>query len=164
MLLDFLLENIKKFLKHLLIVFSYKSKISEVTKIAEMNDILKDNLYVSQNLPGIFLDVNALHSSEEEEHNLFKIEIAKLWNLFSVKPSFEFKLMEDIVDQLCQCHSESISDTVMPVVIEFKQRTKELVGKKDLSCKYMIIYVFPSFYRPGQARVDFLSAPSAKSS
>ena len=95
----------------------------------EINDILKDNLFISQNIPGVFLDPNALQSGEEEEHDIFTREIAKLWNLISNEKIFEFKLMEDILDHLCTCQSKSISESILPEVLELKERTKQLIGK-----------------------------------
>ena len=93
---------------------------NEAWKLAETNRIIKDKLHVTQNLTGIFLDPFAEGAMEQEK---FHSEIAKLWNFISNNQPFEFKTIQDILDDLYQCQTKTADD-----VVELKERTNDLMG------------------------------------
>ena len=107
--------------KQLSLILYFSSHKNETWKLAETNRVIQEKLHITQNLTGIFLDPKAWKYNQEEK---YQSEIAKLWNFISNNEPFEFKTIQDILDDLYQCQTKTAND-----VVELKERTNDLMGK-----------------------------------
>ena len=97
---------------------------NEEWKLRETNRVLQEKHGITQTLRGVYLDPFADTSTDTNVQRAFNRQISKLWSFISQKDAFEFKSMQDILDDLHQCQYK-ISDDIK----ELKERTKQLVGK-----------------------------------
>ena len=97
---------------------------NEEWKLRETNRVLQEKHGITQTLDGVFLDPFAVTSPDHNVQGAFYKQISKLWSFISQKDAFEFKSMQDILDDLHQCQYKTSDD-----IKELKERTKQLVGK-----------------------------------
>ena len=76
----------------------------------EMNTQLKDKFNVDKELEAVFIDSWAKQEwnlDDNLQQEAFSREASKLWNIFSNNSKFEFKTIEDIIEELNECKLEN---------------------------------------------------------
>ena len=76
----------------------------------EMNAQLKEKFHLEINLQAVFIDSWAKQEwniADALQQEAFERESAKLWEIFSSNSKFEFKTIEDVIDDLNQCQQEN---------------------------------------------------------
>ena len=103
-----------EFPKERIIFFNFKGthsrNVSEITKLDEINQKLKDNFQVNENLTAVFFDPFA-NMTNDQERKAVEGHISTLWNFASTKSDFALKSIEDVANDLYQCenHTEILS-------------------------------------------------------
>ena len=76
-----------------------------------MNEALKEKNHIPHNLEGVFIDSWATFEPDDPyQQEAYTRETAKLWDFFSTKERFEFKSMQDILDELYECKEDTKKD------------------------------------------------------
>ena len=88
-----------------------------------MRTILKERLRVKHDLPGVFFDAEA-RMDEVNERTAVEKHTNALWNFMLSKDDFEFKSIQDILNDLVTCQTKNAGD-----IEELKERTKVLIGE-----------------------------------
>jgi hypothetical protein len=76
----------------------------------EMNRQLKEKFHVEKDLEAVFIDSWAKQDwnlGDTTQQVAFNRETTKLWNIFSENTKFEFKTIQDIIDELNDCRLEN---------------------------------------------------------
>ena len=81
---------------------------------------LNEKLRVTQELQGVFFDPKKKKQIQE----LLDEQSEKLWTFMSSRAPFEFKSIQDILDDLHQCQTKTADD-----IKEIKERTTDLMGE-----------------------------------
>ena len=93
---------------------------TEEWKLNDTRMALKEKLGVTQDLQGVFFDPKTRNQIQE----LMDEQSEKLWRFISSKAPFEFKSIQDILDDLHQCQTKTADD-----IKEIKERTTDLMGE-----------------------------------
>ena len=80
--------------------------MSEEIKLDEINQKLKENFQVNENLTAVFFDPFANMTNDQERMSVEE-NISTLWNFVATKPDFSFKSIEDVLNDLSQCQSDT---------------------------------------------------------
>jgi len=75
----------------------------------EMNRQLEEKFHIGMELEAVFIDSWAKQSwnlDDTTQQEAFDRETNKLWSLFSVMPDFEFKGIDDVLEELNECKAE----------------------------------------------------------
>ena len=97
--------------------------MTEQHKLEDMRMILKERFRVKHDLPGVFFDPKAM-MEDDTERTAVENHITTLWNFMLSKDDFEFKSIQDILNDLDTCQTKNAGD-----IKELKVRTKVLMGK-----------------------------------
>ena len=76
----------------------------------EMNRQLKQKFHLETDLSAVFIDSFAKQPwnlNDVLQQEAFTRETSKLWEIFSSNPQFEFKTIQDIIDELNECQLEN---------------------------------------------------------
>ena len=99
-----------EFPKERLIFFNFKGthsrNVSEITKLDEINQKLKDNFQVNENLTAVFFDPFA-NMTNDHERKAVEENISTLWNFVATKSDFAFKSIEDVLNDLSECQNDT---------------------------------------------------------
>ena len=84
--------------------------MSEITKLDEITQKLKENFQENENLTAVFFDPFA-NMTNDQEKKAVEGHISTLWNFVATKSDFALKSIEDVVNDLYQCenHTEILS-------------------------------------------------------
>ena len=84
--------------------------MSEITKLDEITQKLKENFQENENLTAVFFDPFA-NMTNDQEKKAVEGHISTLWNFVATKSDFALKSIEDIGNDLSQCqnHTEILS-------------------------------------------------------
>ena len=105
------------------IIYSGKT---EDWKINDMNEQLKVKFHIDQDLDGVFIDSWAKKfPNDVSQQEAFTRETSKLWEFFSSKNQFEFKSIQDILDELHKCQGET-HDAIEELKKEMDDRKVEI--------------------------------------
>ena len=88
-----------------------------------MRNILKERFRVTHELPGVFFNPKA-RMEEVNERTAVENHMTALWNFMSSTKNFEFKDIEDILNDFDTCQTKNAGD-----IEELKERTKVLIGE-----------------------------------
>ena len=97
--------------------------MTEKHKLEDMRMILKERFRVTHDLPGVFFDPKAM-MDDVDERTAVENHITTLWNFMISKGDFEFKSIQDILNDLDTCQTKNAGD-----IEELKDRTKVLIGE-----------------------------------
>ena len=97
--------------------------MTELHKLEDMRTILKERFRVKHDLPGVFFDPHAM-MEDDTERIAVENHLTTLWNFMLSKDDFEFKSIQDILNDLDTCQTTNAGD-----IEELKVRTKVLIGK-----------------------------------
>ena len=97
--------------------------MTEQHKLEDMRMILKERFRVKHDLPGVFFDPNA-RMDDVAERTAVENHMTNLWNFMLSNDNFEFKSIEDILNDLDTCQIKNARD-----IEELKERTKVLIGE-----------------------------------
>ena len=81
---------------------------------------LNEKLGVTQELQGVFFDPKKKRQIQE----LVDKQSENLWKFMSSKTPFEFKSIQDILDDLHHCQTKTVGD-----IKELKERNNDLISK-----------------------------------
>ena len=99
---------------------------TEDWKINDMNEQLKTKFHIDQDLDGVFIDSYAkFFPNDVSQQEAFTRETSKLWKFFSSQSQFEFKSMQDILDELHKCKGET-HDAIEELKREMDDRKVEI--------------------------------------
>ena len=76
----------------------------------QMNAQLKEKFHLENDLQAVFIDSWAKQEwnlADALQQEAFDRETAKLWEIFSSNSKFEFKTIQDVIDDLNQCQQEN---------------------------------------------------------
>ena len=98
---------------------------------AEMNKGLREKLHVDHDLESVFIDAYAKQEwniADEGQQMAFDRESEKLWRLYSELPNFEFKSMEDILEELEEAQQEIVylNNIIEKNITELQARMDEI--------------------------------------
>ena len=84
--------------------------MSEITKLDEITQKLKENFQENENLTAVFFDPFA-NMTNDQEKKAVEENISTLWNFVATKSDFALKSIEDVLNDLSQCqnHTEILS-------------------------------------------------------
>ena len=99
------------------------SNMTEQHKLEDMRNILKERFRITHDLPGVFFDPKA-RMDEDNERTAVENHLTTLWNFMLSKDDFEFKSIQDILNDLDTCQTKNAGD-----IEQLKDRTKDLMGK-----------------------------------
>ena len=88
-----------------------------------MRNILKERFRVTHELPGVFFNPKA-RMEDVNERTAVESHMTALWNFMSSTKNFEFKDIEDILNDFDTCQTKTAGD-----IEELKERTKVLIGE-----------------------------------
>ena len=97
--------------------------MTELHKLEDMRKILKERFRVKHDLPGVFFDPHAMMEDDTERIGV-ENHLTTLWNFMLSKDDFEFKSIQDILNDLDTCQTKYAGD-----IDKLKERTKVLIGK-----------------------------------
>ena len=75
----------------------------------DMNRQLQEKFHLTRDLDAVFIDSWAKQDwnlDDETQQEAFNRETAKLWNLFSDLDQFEFKTIQDVIEELAMCQNQ----------------------------------------------------------
>ena len=111
---------LKPELESVLILLCFSRGRTEEWKLNDTRMALNEKLGVTQELQGVFFDPKKKRQIQE----LVEKQSENLWKFILSKPPFEFKSIQDILDELHQCQTKTADD-----IKELKERTNDLMGK-----------------------------------
>ena len=97
--------------------------MTELHKLEDMRAILKERFRVKHDLPGVFFDPHAM-MEDDAERTAVENHLTTLWNFMQSKGDFEFKSIQDILNDLDTCQTKNAGDIEV-----LKDRTNDLMGK-----------------------------------
>ena len=91
-----------------------------------MNEQLKAKFHLDKDLDGIFIDSWAkFFPNDASQQKSFTRETSNLWKFFSSQNQFEFKSIQDILDELHKCQGET-HDSIEELKREMDDRKVEI--------------------------------------
>ena len=75
--------------------------------LAEKNKQLQERFHLTHDLEAVFIDSWAKQDwnlDDESQQEAFDRESTKLWDLFTSMTSFEFKTIQDVIEELAECN------------------------------------------------------------
>ena len=97
-----------------------------------MRNILKERFRVKHDLPGVSFYPKA-NMDDVTERTAIENQTTTLWNFMLSKDDFEFKSIQDILNDLDTCQTKNAGD-----IKELKERTKVLIGECDIHSSLLI--------------------------
>ena len=97
--------------------------MTELHKLEDMRTNLKERFRVKHDLPGVFFDPKAMMDNDAERIAV-ENHTTTLWNFMLSKDDFEFKSIQDVLNDLDTCQTKNAGD-----IEELKDRTKVLIGE-----------------------------------
>ena len=88
-----------------------------------MRNMLKERFRVKHDLPAVFFDPKA-RMDDVSDRTAMENQTTALWNFMLSKDDFEFKSIQDILNDLDTCQTKNAGDIKV-----LKDRTKDLMGK-----------------------------------
>ena len=89
-----------------------------------MRNMLKERFRVKHDLPAVFFDPKA-RMDDVSDRTAMENQTTALWNFMLSKDDFEFKSIQDILNDLDTCQTKNAGD-----IKELKERTKVLIGER----------------------------------
>ena len=105
----------------------------------DMNQQLREKFHINRTLEAVFIDSYAKQEwnlDDALQQEAFTRETTKLWNLYSNNSKFEFKTIQDIIDELNECKLENqcltgeIQDELQRLATELDQ-TNNRVNEQE---------------------------------
>ena len=103
-------------------LYHFRNKTEQHT-LEAMRNILNERFRVTHEIPGVFFNSKA-RMEDVNERTAVESQMTALWNFMSTAKNFEFKDMEDILNDFDTCQTKTAGD-----IEELKERTKVLIGE-----------------------------------